>query len=140
RLPKLEDDWARAHNYIGNAPWVMADITITTDADQTPVAPGYKVSDVTKGGRRTVEFKTESPVLAFFSIQSARYAEKHVNYKGIALAVFYDRQHPYNVDRMITTAERGLDYYQANFSPFQFKQFRFVEFPDYAQFAQSFPN
>jgi aminopeptidase N len=140
RIPKLEDQWARAHNYVGNAPWVMSDITVTTDADQTPIAPGYKVKDVTHGGRRTVEFKTDAPILAFFSVQSARYVEKHANYKGIDIGVYYDRQHPYNVDRMIKTAERGLDYYQANFSPYQFHQFRFIEFPDYAQFAQSFAN
>ena len=140
RLPKLEDDSARARNYIGNAPWVMSDITITTEADQTPIAPGYKVSDVIKNGRRTAEFKTDAPILAFFSMQSGRYAEKHDLYKGIDVAVYYDAQHPYNVDRMIKAAEHGLDYYQANFGPYQFRQFRFIEFPDYAQFAQSFAN
>jgi ABC-2 type transport system permease protein len=140
RLAKLEDDSARAKNYVGNAPWVMADITVTTDADQTPIAPGYKVSDTTHNGRRTAEFKTDAPILAFFSVQSAHYAEKHQLYKGIDIAVYYDKQHPYNVNRMIKAAETGLDYYQANFSPYQFKQFRFIEFPDYAQFAQSFAN
>ena len=140
RLPKLEDDTARARNYVGNAPWVMTDIRVTTDADQTPIAPGYKVSDSVANGRRTVEFKTDAPILAFFSIQSGRYAEKHVNYKGVDIGVYYDRQHPYNVDRMIRSAETGLDYYQANFSPYQFRQFRFIEFPDYAGFAQSFAN
>jgi aminopeptidase N len=140
RIPKLEDDSARAKNYIGNAPWVMADITVTTEADQTPIAPGYKVSDKTANGRRTAEFKTDAPILAFFSVQSARYAEKHELYKGVDIAVYYDRQHPYNVDRMISAAKAGLDYYQPNFGPYQFRQLRFIEFPDYAQFAQSFAN
>ena len=140
RLPKLEDDSARARNYIGNAPWVMADITVTTDADQTPIAPGYKVRDVTAGGRRTVEFKTDAPILQFFSMQSGHYAEKHELYKGVDVAVYYDKQHPYNVVRMIKAAERGLDYYQTAFGPYQFRQFRFIEFPDYAEFAQSFAN
>lgn len=140
RIPKLEDDAARAKNYIGNAPWVMADITVTTEADQTPIAPGYKVSDTTANGRRTAEFKTDAPILAFFSVQSAHYAEKHELYKGIDIAVYYDRQHPYNVDRMISAAKAGLDYFQPNFGPYQFRQLRFIEFPDYAQFAQSFAN
>jgi aminopeptidase N len=34
----------------------------------------------------------------------------------------------------------SLDYMQAEFSPYQFRQLRFQEFPDYAQFAQSFAN
>eukprot|EP01041_Mallomonas_annulata_P020640 gene20640-40477_t len=32
------------------------------------------------------------------------------------------------------------DYYQANFSPYQFRQARILEFPDYARFAQAFAN
>ena len=140
RLPRLEDDSARAKNDVADAPWVTSDITVTTDADQTPIAPGYKVRDETHGGRRTAEFTSEGPVLAFFSVQSGRYAEKHEIYKGIDIGVYYDRQHPYNVERMIKAAERGLDYYQANFSPYQFRQIRFIEFPDYGQFAEAFAN
>ncbi len=34
----------------------------------------------------------------------------------------------------------SLDYYQANFSPYQFHQARFLEFPGYADFAQAFAN
>jgi ABC-2 type transport system permease protein len=41
---------------------------------------------------------------------------------------------------MLDALSASLDYYQANFSPYQFKQARIVEFPDYASFAQSYPN
>ena len=41
---------------------------------------------------------------------------------------------------MMDGVRAGLDYYQANYSPFQFKQFRIIEFPRYRQFAQSFSN
>ncbi|MDB5468246.1 MAG: aminopeptidase [Phenylobacterium sp.] len=140
RPPKLEDRAAQARNYVGNADWVNADITVATDADQMPVAPGYKVSDVTANDRRTIEYRTEAPVLHFFSVQSARYAIRHVNYKGVSLEIYYDAQHPWNVERMIAALEKGLDYYQANFSPYQFRQARILEFPDYARFAQSFAN
>jgi aminopeptidase N len=141
RLPKLSDAPAdRQHNYVAAAAWVTGDITITTDADQTPIAPGYKVSDVTSGGRRTARFKTEAPILNFFSVQSGRYTEKHAAYKGVDVSVYYDAKHPWNVDRMIHAAEAGLDYYQANFSPYQFRQYRSIEFPAYATFAQSFAN
>jgi aminopeptidase N len=140
RLPKLGDPRAKAHNYLNDAAWVNADIKITTDADQTPIAPGYKVSDTVVGGRRTAEFRTDAPVLNFFSVQSARYAEKHVPYKGIDLAVYYDAKHAWNIDRIIASAKAGLDDYQARFGPYQFRQFRTIEFPAYAEFAQSFAN
>lgn len=140
RPPKLEDRSAQARNYAANADWVNADISVTTDADQTPVAPGYRISDVTKGGRRTIRFRTDAPVLNFFSVQSARYAIKREVYKGVELAIYYDAQHPWNVDRMIKALEIGLDYYHANFSPYQFHQARIIEFPDYDRFAQAFAN
>ena len=140
RPPKLEDHSAQQRNYLANASWVNADITVHTEADQTPIAPGYLVSDVTANGRRTIRYKTDAPVLNFFSVQSARYAIRKVNYKGVDLAIYYDPQHPWNVQRMIKSLETGLDYYQANFSPYQFHQARIVEFPDYAQFAQAFAN
>ncbi len=141
RPPKLEDDSARRFNGITHdADWVRSDITVSTDADQTPMAPGYRVADRIGGGRHVSEFRTDAPILNFFSIQSARYALKTVAYKGVALSVYYDPQHPWNVDRMIHALEVGLDYDQANFSPYQFRQVRILEFPDYAQFAQSFAN
>ena len=138
RPPVLGDQAARTYTYVGHIGWTTADITVSTDADQTPIAPGYKVSDVTASGRRTARFVTEAPILQFFSVQSARYQVKAETYKGVNLSVYYDAQHPYNVDRMLRALEQSLDYYQANFSPYQFRQARIVEFPDYARFAQSF--
>ena len=134
----LGDQASRADNYAGHAGWTSADITVTTDADQTPVAPGYKVFDRSQGSRRTARFVTEAPILQFFSIQSARYAVRTQHYKGIDLSVYFDPQHGMNVARMLHALRASLDYYQANFSPYQFRQARIVEFPDYAQFAQSF--
>jgi aminopeptidase N len=140
RMPKLGDPAAAKFSLIRHdSDWVNADITLTTDADQVPVAPGYKVSETVANGRRTARFVTETPILHFFSLQSARYAVKTVPYKGVAISVYYDPKHPYNVDRMIKTGEAGLDYYQANFSPYQFRQLRFLEFPQFqGSFAQSF--
>ncbi|HEX7761091.1 MAG TPA: M1 family aminopeptidase [Caulobacteraceae bacterium] len=129
---------ARQNSYVGHVGWTTADITVTTDADQTPIAPGYKVSDITQNGRRTAHFVTEAPILQFFSVQSARYLVKTERYKGVDLSVYYDPHHPYNVERMETALKASLDYYRANFSPYQFRQARVVEFPDYARFAQSF--
>jgi aminopeptidase N len=141
RMPKLGDAPSRQFNYLRHdADFVTADITISTVADQTPIAPGYKVSDVTRDGRRTARFVTESPVMPFFSVQSARYEVSRETYKGIDIAVYYDPRHPWNVERMKTGAKASLDYFQANFSPYQFRQLRFLEFPAYEDFAQAFAN
>ncbi len=141
RMAPLGDVASRQFNALRkDADFVSSDITVTTEADQTPIAPGYKVSDTTKNGRRVARFVTEAPIMPFVSIQSARYQVATERYKGIELAVYHDAQHAWNIERMKTSMKRSLDYFQANFSPYQFRQLRYQEFPDYAQFAQSFAN
>jgi hypothetical protein len=139
RPAKLEDLSATGKSYFGGG-WATADITLTTDAGQTPIAPGKKVSDVTRNGRRTARFVSDAPILTFFSIQSARYAERHRRHAGVDLGVYYLPAHGWNVDRMLTALEKSLDYYQANFGPYQFDQARVIEFPGYSSFAQAFAN
>ena len=138
RPAKLEDESARERNYVGNVDWVNSDITITTSADQVPIAPGSKVSDEVDGDRRTARFQSTAPILGFFSIQSARYEIATREADGVELQVYYDAQHPYNVERMLDAMERSLAYYRANFGPYQFDHARVIEFPGYASFAQAF--
>jgi aminopeptidase N len=138
RPAKLEDLSATSRNYVGNADWVSADITVTTDARQTPVAPGVRVSDVVQDGRRTARFVSKGPILAFFSIQSADYAERTMDADGVKLSVFYHPEHEANVDTMLNAMKASLDYYRANFGPYQFDHARIIEFPGYAEFAQAF--
>ncbi len=138
RLPKLEDESAREQNYVGNADWVMSDITVSTSKDQTPIAPGSKVSDEVKGDRRIARFVSENPILSFFSIQSADYAVKERSADGVDMAVYYHPTHDYNVDRMLDATATSLAYFKENFGPYQFDYARIIEFPGYQTFAQAF--
>jgi len=141
RPPTLEDDSGRARSaFRSDSDWVTADITVATDADQTPIAPGYTISDTTTAGRRTVHFKPEVPINHFFSIQSARYEVRHSEWNGVDLAVYFHPGHDYNVDRMLTAMKQSLALFSEQFSPYQFRQARILEFPSYANFAQSFAN
>jgi ABC-2 type transport system permease protein len=137
RPAKLEDMSATAHNYI-HADWVMSDISFSTDAGQTPIAPGNKVSDVSQGGRRTARFVSPAPILNFFSIQSARYNIATRSHNGIQLSVYYHPGHDWNVPKMLNAMGAALDYYRAHYGPYQFNYARIVEFPGYASFAQAF--
>ncbi len=46
----------------------------------------------------------------------------------------------FNVARMIEASKKSLDYFTREFSPYQYRQFRILEFPAYETFAESFPN
>ncbi|UUL83978.1 ABC transporter permease/M1 family aminopeptidase [Sphingomonas qomolangmaensis] len=138
RMAKLEDMSATRRNYIANASWVMSDITLSTSADQVPIAPGRRVSDTTAGGRRTARFVSTAPILAFFSVQSARYAEATARAGDVALSVYHHPGHAYNVPRMLAAMQRSLGYFERAFGPYQFDYARVIEFPGYATFAQAF--
>ncbi|MGM9489366.1 ABC transporter permease/M1 family aminopeptidase [Ideonella sp. YS5] len=141
RPPTLEDESGRARSVFSVASdWVEADITVTTDADQTPIAPGYTVSDTVHDGRRTAHFKPDAPINDFFSIQSARYDVRRDRAGDVDLAVYFHPGHDLNVDRMLGAMKASLSLFSQRFSPYQFRQARILEFPAYATFAQSFAN
>jgi ABC-2 type transport system permease protein len=141
RLPKIDDPVARNINELtSESDWLNLDTTVSTSADQIAIAPGYLQKDWTSDGRRYFHYKTTSPILGFWSYLSARYQIRRDHWNDVAIEVYFDAKHPYNVDRMIQGVKRSLDYYTANFSPYQHKQVRILEFPRYARFAQSFPN
>ena len=142
RMPKLGTPGADALSASGHdSDWVTADIRVTTDADQIPMAPGDRVLERTTAERRTVEFRSDAPIQRYFSIQSARYDARREAYKGVDLTVYYHPPHGWNVARMATAMKASLDYDQANFGPYQFHQLRFLEFPaPDGRFAESFAN
>ncbi len=137
RFAEVEDMSATKSNEL-HSDWVRTDITLSTDADQTPIAPGTKVADRTSNGRRTARFVISTPTQNFFSIQSGQYQERHVQHEGVDLAVYYDAQHAQNVDRMLIASAHALDIYRSAFGPYPFDYTRIVEFPTYRTFAQSF--
>ncbi|HEX7831696.1 MAG TPA: M1 family aminopeptidase [Thermoanaerobaculia bacterium] len=145
RMKKPDDMRARMSNGLGDSDWLSLDTTVSTSPDQIAIAPGYLQREWTANGRRYFHYKTTSPILGFWSYLSARYTvkrDKWVDPNGnvVPIEIYYDKHHGYNVDRMISATQKSLDYFTKNFSPYQHKQVRILEFPRYASFAQSFPN
>jgi ABC-2 type transport system permease protein len=139
RMPKIDDEAARANTYISDsADWVDFETVVSTAPDQIALAPGYLQREWTENGRRYFHYKSEAKLLPFFSWLSARWEVKRDRWNDIPIEVYYDAKHPYNVDRMIESAKKSLDYFTRNFSPYQFRQFRILEFPGYSSFAQAF--
>ena len=137
--PKLEDRAALARNYAG-VTRVNTDITVTTDADQTLVVTGARVSDTIANGRRTARFVSPIPTLNFITIQSARYQVKSADAGGVTMSVYYDAKHPMNIDRILGVMRSSLDYYRQNFGPYQYSYARVIERPGYGGGANSAPG
>lgn len=140
QMPEAEDPIAAKENFIANdANWINFEATVSTSPDQIAVAPGYLQKEWTKDGRRFFHYKMDSKILNFYSVLSADYQVKKDKWNDVDIAIYYQKGHEYNIDRMIRGIKKSLDYYTTNFGPYQHKQVRILEFP-YASFAQSFPN
>jgi len=146
-LPPLErqkppgDPRGRAENmFARGSDWLSLDTTVSTSADQIAVAPGDLQREWTANGRRYFHYKTATPIKGNWPYLSARYAVKRDRWRGVAIEIYYHPEHAYNVDRMVFAIKKSLDYFTKNFSPYQHRQVRILEFPGYANFAQSFPN
>jgi aminopeptidase N len=92
------------------------------------------------GGRRFFRYTMDIPILHFYSYLSADYAVRRDRWNDVAIEIYYHEPHAYNLDRMIDSIRKSLDYFTENFGPYQHRQVRIIEFPRYAAFAQSFPN
>jgi ABC-2 type transport system permease protein len=150
RMASVNDTIARRNTYISSdADWIDFECTLSTSVDQIAIAPGYLQKEWEKDGRKYFHYKMDCKILNFYSFLSASYQVKRdqwiptaasANKQPVAIEIYYQKGHEYNIDRMIKGIKKSLDYYTVNFSPYQHRQVRILEFPRYATFAQSFPN
>jgi hypothetical protein len=143
--PRGDPVQSRLNLFTPNSDWITFHAIVSTSADQIAIAPGYLQRDWRKDGRHYYEYSMGGThVLDFYSFLSGRYEVRREVYQGvngpINLEVYYDPATPYDVDDMLASSRAGLAYFEAKFSPFQFKQYRILEYPRYRNFAQSFPN
>lgn len=142
RANPLEDEsrYDESAYFGGDSHYVSFRTVVSTSADQIAVAPGYLEREWTEGDRRYFEYVMDRPILNFYSWMSARYEVAERTRDGILLQVFHDPAHPWNVERMLEASEDALAYFSEIHSPYQYRQFRILEFPVYQTFAQAFPN
>ncbi|MGC4042621.1 MAG: M1 family aminopeptidase [Armatimonas sp.] len=137
---------ARKNTYLGSdADWIKFAATVRTEPGQIAIAPGYLQREWDEAGRRCFRYEMDAPIRNFYTFVSARYKVQKDSWtspegKKVAVEVYYHPDHAYNIKRMIDGVKAALTYCSKNFSPYQFRQARILEFPAYAQFAQSFPN
>ncbi|TAE33984.1 MAG: aminopeptidase [Cytophagales bacterium] len=151
RLPARNDPRGLSQGAVtDDADEVNFAITVSTEADQTAVAPGYLQRTWEKPGpdgepRRYFSYRMDRPIELFYAIVSARYTVKKEVYTPkvgdpVNLEIYYHASHDFNLDRMMRGMKASLDYYGAAFGPYQHRQLRLLEFPRYRGFAQSFAN
>lgn len=142
RMKSPYDSTALKNTYISkDSDWIDFEAKLSTSEDQIAIAPGYLVDEKSENGRNYYHYKMDKPILNFFNIMSADYQVYEEDFNGIKIQIFYHKPHDFNIERMAKAARASLTYYEENFSPYQFRQLRIMEFPRfYGAFAQSFAN
>lgn len=141
RMASIDDLDSHNDNYIAmGADWIDYETVVSTVPEQIALAPGYLQKEWTEGGRRFFHYKMDSKILNFFAYVSAEFEVARDQWEDVPIEVYYQKGHEYNVQGMIRGVKDSLTYFTREFSPYQHRQVRILEFPRYASFAQSFPN
>jgi len=146
RMMKRDDPRGLSQNLFGDdADHIDFEIVLSTNANQIAIAPGYLQREWEEGGRKYFHYKMDAPMCNFYAMVSAIYEVKKDEWispegDAVKLEIYYHKGHEHNLDRMMKGMKESLTYYSENFSPYQYRQMRIMEFPRYRGFAQSFAN
>jgi hypothetical protein len=144
--PAQDDSWGLGNLLFNDdADYITYEAVVSTAPDQIAVSPGYLQKEWEENGRKYFHYKMDGEMDMFFTVVSARYAVARDQWKGadgkvVNIEIFHHPTHTRNLDRFIASVKASMDYFNTNFTPYQYRQMRILEFPRYAGFAQSFPN
>ncbi len=129
KAPKPSEDHAHHHSYMGmDADHVDFEAIISTSSKQTAIAPGALKKHWVENNRNYYHYETQKKICMSYLFLSGDYELASDTWHDIDLEIYYDKDHAYNISRMMNGLKAGLDYCTENFSPYQFKQVRIVEF------------
>ncbi|MEL6191850.1 MAG: M1 family aminopeptidase [Bacteroidota bacterium] len=145
-LPEHHDTHGLSHFLFNDdADYATFRATVSTSADQIAIAPGKLIKEWEEDGRKFYSYQMKGEMDLIFNISSAKYTvaeDAWQNPDGTEgkIQLFHHASHTENLDRFNNSVKHSMEYYNKNFSPYQYNQMRILEFPRYAGFAQSFPN
>jgi ABC-2 type transport system permease protein len=117
------------------AGWADTRIRVTGPERLQHNVTGVLVSERVEHGKRTTEWRSDSPVRAFNVIMGNWKVKR-----GDGVAVYYDARHPYNVDELLEGLEGARRWYGEWFAPYPWKELRLSEFAGLASYAQGPPT
>lgn len=145
--PSLYD--AEARNNSRHANPMTFEATVSTDQDQTAIAPGTLTRTWTIGDRKYFHYEANAPIINDYAIFSAKYAVRSSEWlprsvssdasgsdssaanavKPVTIEVYYHPEHNALIVRMIESVRASLELYTREFGRYPYTQFRVVERP-----------
>lgn len=132
-----EDESSDAHIVMEDVKYekVNFETIISTSSDQTAISSGKLLKEWTKNNRNYFHYKSIRKITPEVGYFSAKYKTKKINYKGVAIEQFYDKNHDFNIDDIEESIKQTLDYCQENFGAYQFDHVRMAEVPSHWPFG-----
>ncbi len=118
----------------GATAWFPARIRVTVPQDFTANSVGVCTANVVRDGLRTQTWETDHPV-KILNIVAGRWQVKRGRENT---AVYYNAQHPYNIDEMVHALDASRKYFSEWFLPYPWRELKLSEFPGMAGYAQGF--
>lgn len=121
--------------YTPGSGWVDADITVSTDIGQIPIAPGILVRETIKDGRVTRQFRPPVKIKNLFAIQSANYVvmreQIQLENGPVDLEIYHLPGFNRNLQTIMTAMKGSLKTFTKLYGPYPFGVLRIVQTPSY---------
>ena len=127
--PALED----AENL--NASFITYNAIVSTTNSQVAISNGNLLKSWTKNNRNYYHYNSDIPLQNDIVLISGEYEIATAKQDDITIEVYYNKNHHWNIDRIIKGSKSGLAYCSTNFSQYPYSAFRVVEVPNYANFG-----
>jgi ABC-2 type transport system permease protein len=139
---KPQDSIALQNHYRSpDADYIDFNATVSTTNSQIAVAPGYLKKHWIKNDRNYYQYQSTSPVTNDYAFVSGNFMITKDKWKDVEIEIYHHKNHTANISHMIKGIKATLDYCEANYSKYQHKQIRIIEYSrSIGDFAQSFAN
>lgn len=109
---------------------VVYEAVISTDRLQTAVTNGDLIESWSENDRNYFHFKNDFPINNTLIIHSGEFQVAKETHKDLNIEVYYNKNHAYNIQRIMDGIKSAYDYCSLNYSPYAYKNLRVVEVPN----------
>ena len=114
---------------------VRFETIISTASDQTAISSGRLIKEWSDNNRNYFHYKSSEKIFPEVGYFSAKYATKKIEYRGISIEQYYDKNHNFNIGEIENSVKQTLDYCQENFGTYNFDHVRIAEVPSHWPFG-----
>lgn len=141
--PRTDSTALKKNLFNEDGDYLNFEATVSTSKGQTAIAPGTLTKQWEENDRSYFHYSLKDKTDYFFSFVSANYDVKTDYWtapsgKKVAIEIYHSPKHKKNLDYFIKGVKIALEYNSKNFLEYPHSVLRVIEFPAYANFAQSF--